>query len=452
MGVVLTKGLQGTSHDNSRLMAQNKIAEDTFGTAVQRQSAGECDEMPHDKLSPSGMYTQLQFGESEAEKYADTATVDAIRKRQKKEGNLPEQLRTRMQTSYGADFSDVKIHESSHLAKDLNAKAYTQGNEIHFAPGEYSPGTAAGQEILSHELSHVIQQREGRAKATHQEKGYDISDQVELENEADRHAKIATSGGKIGGFTQQKSRTQLGSVQKTTQKKNGPLQLYQSLPSGVTILGIKPDLDNIYLACSNLAYRVERRVAGYVNWGAKIGREVEGPLSASSLAPIRKSFTETEGINFDWTVSIGWRINNPRPVGGTSTSQVTRTGGGSVSQTSGTSSSETATGEVSGSVGGHEGAAGAGAKGGVSSTRGETESQGVTLQGGVTRAGQERAQSYTAELVASITVSGSANFSGSDYANPFKWGTSIGSAITTSGAQSGSYHAGTVEYRDSRPT
>lgn len=206
------------------------------------------------------------------------------------------------------------------------------------------------------------------------------------------------------------------------------------------------------IACSNLAYRVENRVAGNVSWGTRIGRELEGSLASNRLVPFRKSFTETEGINFDWTVAINWRINNPRQVGGNSTSEVTRSGGGNVSQNSGTSSSTTDSGKISGSVGGHEGAPGAGVEGGTSTTQGTTESQRVTLQGGVSRKGNERGQSYTAELVASITVSGSANFSGSDYINPFKWGTSLGSAMTTNRPQSGSFHGGTVDYLDSRPT
>ena len=372
--------------------------------------------------------------------------------KQEGKGNLPPQVQMKMERAFGSDgvsgvdFSDVTIHENSTTAKELNAQAYTQGDEIHFAPG-YSPMTTSGQEVLSHELSHVIQQRQGKVKATHQEQGYSISEQTELEDEADSHARIAMSGGRITGLPKLNRQDQSASLQ----RKSAPLQLYRSLPTGSTILGINPDMDNIYRACSYLAYRVERRVAGNVNWSANIGRELEGSIAANRLVPFRKSFTETEGINFDWTVSINWRINNPRTVGGASVSTVTRSGGGTVTQGSGTSSSTTDSAEVSGSVGGHEGAPGGGVKAGTSSTQGSTESQSVTLQGGVSRSGQERAQSYTAELVASITVSGSANFSGSDWINPFKWGTTLGSSITTNGPQSGYYHGGSVDYQTSRP-
>lgn len=400
--------------------------------------------------SPQEDGTHSELGSVENDGHSDTTEMPSAGSRQQLRnhgGNLPAGVRKKMEAAFGTDFSDVRVHENSSRATELNAKAYTQGDEIHFAPGEYNPETAQGQHILGHELSHIIQNRQGRVKTTHQEKGCDISDQADLEREADHYAIVAANGGKVGRQSLRDPQWDLASIQ----KKSGPLQLFRSLPTGATILGISPDIDNIYLACSNLAYRVESRVAGNVNWAVRIGRELEASLASNRLVPFRKSFTETEGINFDWTVSINWRINNPRPVGGTTTSEVTRSGGGNVTQSSGTSASTTDSAEASGSIGGHEGAAGGGVKAGTSSTQQTTESQGVTLQGGVSRRGTERAQQYTAQLVASITVSGSANFSGSDYINPLKWGTSVGSAITTSGAQSGDYVGGRVDYLDSRP-
>lgn len=367
--------------------------------------------------------------------------------KKKKEGNLPEDIREKMEKAFNADFSDVEVHENSSNAKNLNAMAYTQGNEISFAPGKYAPRSIQGQEILAHELSHVIQQRQGKVKATHQEQNYNVSDQIDLENEADRNSKIASRGGIVSGKASGQEKSETPSVQ----KKSNTLQLYRSLPTGATILGINPDFSNIYLACSNLAYRVENRTAGNVNWVQRIGQRLEGSIAANSLAPLSIGFTETEGINFDWRVSINWRINNPRKVGADSTTQVTRGGGGSVSLNSGTSSSSTDSASISGEVGGHEGAPGGGVELGTSTTEGSSNSQGTTLQGGVSRQGNERAQSFTAQLVAMITVSGSANFSGSDYVNPFKWGTSLGSELTTNGPQSGAYQGGTIDYQDSRP-
>jgi len=72
--------------------------------------------------------------------------------------------RSRMEGAFGANFSDVKVHNDSHssqLAGQLQARAFTVGNHIGFAAGEYEPGTIIGDALLAHELAHVQQQRAG---------------------------------------------------------------------------------------------------------------------------------------------------------------------------------------------------------------------------------------------------------------------------------------------------
>jgi hypothetical protein len=62
----------------------------------------------------------------------------------------------------GYDFGDVKIHSDDAAAKSaqsINALAYTTGNNIVFAHGQYVPGTDSGKRLLAHELTHVIQQQ-----------------------------------------------------------------------------------------------------------------------------------------------------------------------------------------------------------------------------------------------------------------------------------------------------
>jgi len=73
---------------------------------------------------------------------------------------LPDPLRQKMQTAFGADFSDVRIHEGSE-ATAIGALAYTRGPHIHFAPGAYHPASPQGQRVMGHELAHVLQQRAG---------------------------------------------------------------------------------------------------------------------------------------------------------------------------------------------------------------------------------------------------------------------------------------------------
>jgi hypothetical protein len=87
------------------------------------------------------------------------------------------------------DFSGVNIFPNSLKAPALGAIAYTQGNDIHFAPGAYKPGTSAGKQLLGHELAHVVQQREGRVQPTTRVNGLPVNDNPALEKEADAMAK-----------------------------------------------------------------------------------------------------------------------------------------------------------------------------------------------------------------------------------------------------------------------
>jgi hypothetical protein len=62
---------------------------------------------------------------------------------------------------FGSDFSRVRLHtgpDAAAIATEINARAFTRGNEIFFGAGQYSPGTSSGKHLLAHELTHVVQQ------------------------------------------------------------------------------------------------------------------------------------------------------------------------------------------------------------------------------------------------------------------------------------------------------
>ncbi len=104
---------------------------------------------------------------------------------------LPDAVRAKMERALGHDFSRVRVHEGGH-AESLGAIAYTRGTDLHFAPGRYSPATRGGQELIGHELAHVVQQQAGRV-AVPQGKGAPINADPVLEAEADRLGRIAAA-------------------------------------------------------------------------------------------------------------------------------------------------------------------------------------------------------------------------------------------------------------------
>lgn len=75
--------------------------------------------------------------------------------------NAPEKSFFESKMNY--DFSNVRIHNDSNAnesAKNINALAYTHGNNIVFASGQYQPATHEGKKLLAHELVHVVQNKE----------------------------------------------------------------------------------------------------------------------------------------------------------------------------------------------------------------------------------------------------------------------------------------------------
>lgn len=109
-------------------------------------------------------------------------------------GSLPGSVLGKMEGAFGTSFSDVNVHSNSSKASDMGALAYAQGNNVHFAPGQYNPDSKEGQELIGHELTHVVQQREGRVKATTQAKGVAVNDDPALEQEADVMGNKAAEG------------------------------------------------------------------------------------------------------------------------------------------------------------------------------------------------------------------------------------------------------------------
>lgn len=107
---------------------------------------------------------------------------------QRKEENqtgIPDDVKQRMESSFGTDFSSVRVHSDSSKAPEVGALAFTQGTDIHFAPGQFKPETSSGRQLLGHELAHVVQQSEGRVQPTTEIAGMSVNDDVSLEHEAD---------------------------------------------------------------------------------------------------------------------------------------------------------------------------------------------------------------------------------------------------------------------------
>ncbi|MEH1940168.1 MAG: DUF4157 domain-containing protein [Nostoc sp.] len=77
---------------------------------------------------------------------------------------IADNIREPMEQAFGADFSGVKVHtdsQSDQLNRSIQARAFTTGQDVFFRQGEYNPESRGGQELLAHELTHVVQQNGG---------------------------------------------------------------------------------------------------------------------------------------------------------------------------------------------------------------------------------------------------------------------------------------------------
>lgn len=81
---------------------------------------------------------------------------------------LDSAVQTHMGETLGYDFSQVKVHTSpeAHALNDqLGAKAFATGQDLFFREGAYQPNSSGGQELLAHELTHVVQQGVGQVQS-----------------------------------------------------------------------------------------------------------------------------------------------------------------------------------------------------------------------------------------------------------------------------------------------
>ena len=78
-------------------------------------------------------------------------------------------VREFMESRFDHDFSRVRVHSDAKAAESahkVNALAYTVGSDVIFANGQYAPHTSTGRKLLTHELTHVVQQGFGKSGAS----------------------------------------------------------------------------------------------------------------------------------------------------------------------------------------------------------------------------------------------------------------------------------------------
>ncbi len=96
---------------------------------------------------------------------------------------LPDNLKSGMENLSGMSLDHVHVHYNSPQPVAVQAHAFAQGSNIHLASGQ--------EKHLPHELGHVVQQAQGRVKATTNVNGMAVNDNAGLESEATKMGERA---------------------------------------------------------------------------------------------------------------------------------------------------------------------------------------------------------------------------------------------------------------------
>lgn len=119
-----------------------------------------------------GAVQRVEEDEDEATQMKADTTVQ-----RKNETGMPDNLKAGVESLSGFAMDDVRVHYNSDKPATVQALAYTQGTDIHVAPGQ--------EQHLPHEAWHVAQQMAGRVEPTTEIGGLPVNDNAGLEHEAD---------------------------------------------------------------------------------------------------------------------------------------------------------------------------------------------------------------------------------------------------------------------------
>ncbi|MCC8170888.1 MAG: DUF4157 domain-containing protein [Parabacteroides sp.] len=190
-----TRILSSTERKNALSITDNRpqaIAQAKMIEAIQR-AAEDDDKLlqgkfalqrnPEEEELLQGKFTSQRATEDDDELLQ--GKFDTAQRESDNQTGMPGEIKQKMENSLGTDFSSVRVHPDSAKAPEVGALAYTQGTDIHFAPGQFKPDTTTGQQLLGHELAHVIQQEKGLVQPTTEIGGMAVNDDASLEHEAD---------------------------------------------------------------------------------------------------------------------------------------------------------------------------------------------------------------------------------------------------------------------------
>ncbi|MBO8444994.1 MAG: GNAT family N-acetyltransferase [Bacteroidetes bacterium] len=160
--------LQAVAEPVQRLEDEDETLQGKFEQPVQRLGDEEDETL-------QGKFAQTVQREEDDDEALQGKFEQPVQK--KNETGMPDNLKAGIEDLSGFSMDDVRVHYNSDKPATVQALAYTQGTDIHVAPGQ--------EQHLPHEAWHVAQQMAGRVEPTTEVGGLPVNDNMDLEHEAD---------------------------------------------------------------------------------------------------------------------------------------------------------------------------------------------------------------------------------------------------------------------------
>jgi hypothetical protein len=234
---------------------------------------------------------------------------------------LDPSTRASMESKFGHSFAAVRVHDDAHAhasARALHARAYTLGNDIVFAAGQYRRDTPAGVALLAHELAHTVQQAGVQRKADGPApESVPVVSDPHLEAQADRAALAVTGDTPMPALSQVAAPAILRDDATTPPPPVAPPAAPPpptKLPPGMTpIVDIPPGVGSDMLIVSVPAFTMPKEkgkgawVQAAYDEAAAGGRLVFSPvITTKSIAAYKEDSKTAEYLNI-WLRKFGFK-------------------------------------------------------------------------------------------------------------------------------------------------
>ncbi|MDR7209465.1 DUF4157 domain-containing protein [Flavobacterium piscis] len=145
--------------ENNKVVEKAPVAKPLI---QQKKTEDEVQTKEEEEIQSKENDKELQTSAAADANPTDDSSLESNLNRSKGGGSsLSGPVKNEMESGFGANFSNVKIHNDSNavqMNKELGSQAFANGSDIYFNEGKYNPNSTDGKHLLAHELTHTVQQ------------------------------------------------------------------------------------------------------------------------------------------------------------------------------------------------------------------------------------------------------------------------------------------------------